>query len=397
LNNIYVGFGLSDITPRSGYAMGGFQSRKNFLLSLMFPRKSKGTADSLEARAISLKTRNQHLIMISLDVIAFYKDEIDLIKAGIWDKLGKVKILVASTHTHGSPDFYGIYGGSPKKLKKMVIEKAVEAAIESTKNMKPAKTYVGVFETEGLCLKSHTMEPVNPKIYVINFRESKENGTATITNFACHPNVSGPKNKSYTSDFVHSLRNKLESNKKMGKIIYFNGAVGDVHPKISLQDLTGERGLRGIEEAYKFGEKVAGAIKTEELREIKVETVNYVSKEILVEGENKILRLFRTLGIVRRKLIEGKVPTEVAILNLNNEVGMAAIPGQPFYQLGQEIEKELPGEIGLTLGLANDEIAYILPPQEFGKGFSEERFSLGKNTWNQIKENLKQIMTKINT
>ena len=57
------------------------------------------------------------------------------------------------------------------------------------------------------------------------------------------------------------------------------------------------------------------------------------------------------------------------------------VPGQPFCKLGREVKNAMTGKYRFLLGLANDELAHIIPADEFDPKRGEKPVSVGINTW----------------
>ncbi len=64
---------------------------------------------------------------------------------------------------------------------------------------------------------------------------------------------------------------------------------------------------------------------------------------------------------------------------------IVTIPGQPFYKLGAEVVGAMSGKYRFLFGLANDELAYIVPPDEWDPTRGEEMVSVGIETWPAIR------------
>ncbi|HID86554.1 MAG TPA: hypothetical protein EYP55_04140 [Anaerolineae bacterium] len=204
---------------------------------------------------------------------------------------------------------------------------------------------------------------------------------ATLVNFACHVNVLGPRNTLLSADWPFYLRQSLEQ-ERGGLALFFNGAVGDLHPLQLIRDPEDELGLRSFEEAEKLGRAVAEAAlaalsKAEFVEEA---TIAIEKRTVDIPVTNRLLKLMRWLGILRRKLYDGKVRTEVWSVRLG-PAQIVTIPGQPFCKLGMEVKEAMSGKYRFLFGLANDELAYIVPPDEWDPSRGEETVSVGINTW----------------
>jgi hypothetical protein len=70
------------------------------------------------------------------------------------------------------------------------------------------------------------------------------------------------------------------------------------------------------------------------------------------------------LPLVERSLAKGAMESEVGVVQLGG-VTLAAVPGEPSPDIGFRARDLLKGEHRLVLGLSNDEVGYLLTPEQF--------------------------------
>jgi hypothetical protein len=78
----------------------------------------------------------------------------------------------------------------------------------------------------------------------------------------------------------------------------------------------------------------------------------------------------------RRSLLRGRVVTEMFYLRLG-EAEIVTIPGELFPELSFEILERMSGYPRMLVGLANDELGYLIPGHDFNAGDYEEGMSVG--------------------
>src|SRR5262245_63356759 len=80
---------------------------------------------------------------------------------------------------------------------------------------------------------------------------------------------------------------------------------------------------------------------------------------------NPLFAKAQEIGVLRRRgLAEGQLTTTCAYVDLG-PAQMITVPGELLPRLGFELKAALPGPCRLLVGLADDELGYILPDDEF--------------------------------
>jgi hypothetical protein len=226
----------------------------------------------------------------------------------------------------------------------------------------------------------------------------------------CHPESLGPKNKLITADFPWATVAALE--KKYGcPVVYLTGAVGGLmtHPAARIKNAAGaELGDGNFEYAAAYGEAVAqlaGNALTQ-AQPLALTPISVQAKPIAVHVQNSLYRAAHAIGVMKREGLvwtgdfqslgrpmneetvglPSAVESEVAYLRLG-ELHIAGIPGEVYPELiyGQyerptpaevdfpdaELEPPIaglmPGSKWLLVGLANDELGYIIPKRQWDK------------------------------
>lgn len=384
MSELQAGAAWTSITPQEHHPMGGYHVRGGLVRTLLRPRRSTGVHDDLQARALVLDDGERALALVAVDLMALFHDDALAIRELAVEKTGlsSLEIIVAAIHTQAGPDMYGIYGGVPQRYRSFVHRRTAEAIAQAVAKQVPARVGFTTAQVEGLVGNRRDPQgPVDPELVAMIVENGRGETLATVVNFACHTNVLGPQNTLLSADWPFYLRRFLEQ-ERGGLALYFNGAVGDVHPLQTIRDPQGEQGLRTFEEAEKFGRAVAEVALTALAQAEFVEevTLEIEKRTVYLPAGNRYLKLLRRLGIIKRQLYDGKVRTETWSVHLG-PAQFVTIPGQAFCKLGLEVKAAMSGKYRFLLGLANDEIAYIVPPDEWEPGRGEEMQSVGVETW----------------
>jgi hypothetical protein len=217
-----------------------------------------------------------------------------------------------------------------------------------------------------------------------------------LMNFPCHPEVLWEHNPHITSDYVGYLREEAE--KQTGApCIFFSGALGGM--------MTPDVKDHSFEEAEFMGRKLANeglkALSTVDAGQVSGFTV--AKKEIKARLTNILYKI-----AFRRKLLpdvrdgRGYVHSEVNLIKVGG-LWLAAVPGELLPKLGLQLKawmKDRGAEVAGVIGLANDELGYILPVEDFkypwnpfkpGRHY-EETNSIGREIAPRVMEGLKELL-----
>jgi hypothetical protein len=326
---------------------------------------------------------------------------------------------VGSTHNHEGPDVIGLWGrthfhrGVDDAYLQLVVDRTVQAIEQAQKSLKPTHGFYGTADDETLLGDSRLPVVKDPTLRVLAFRDPSaakdtENLAGLIVQWNCHPEAMGSKNTEITADFCAATVARLREVHGC-PVVYLSGALGGLMapPDGCVKDANGKELKEGEWEfSKKYGEAVADlatkAVAASEMVPLVPLDVKRVQPFIPVE--NRLYRVARTIGVLKREALawtgdpyqageplekapEGalmSIQTEVACLRLG-EVAIACIPGElypelvygkypeaaeagvdyPDAPLEPHVTSQLPGKRWMLVGLANDEIGYIIPRRQW--------------------------------
>ena len=380
-----AGAATAAITPRENLRLAGYSRTDNLLLMPFRHRVAQGVHDDIFARCLALDDGQTLLAMVALDLLGLFHDDIEAIRREARRKVGRdIEVLVASVHNHSAPDTYGAYGGVPDSYKRLIHDQASSAVTTAVKELRPAR--LGLVSADlGAFVRNHRKPegPVDGEASVMTVEAASGGVIATLVNFAAHADILGKRNFQVTADFPGYVCRALEE-ARGGTALFFNGALGDAYPIQTIEDPNDEKGLRTYEQAESTGRAMAAEVAKA------LSGASYVSDphilirkaDIDLPVSNWILHVMRLMRIFKRKLHAGKVRTESWLVEIDG-AQILTLPGQAFCQIGLELKAALPGPHKFIFGLANDELAYIMPPEEWdpSRRSEEEVATLGKGTW----------------
>ena len=405
---LLAGFGEADITPEIT------PDKPVFIAGYGMNRRATGVHDPLLARCVVLASGEQRIALVSVDLVGLQYPQVQAIRA----KLPHLTyVMVSSTHNHEGPDVIGIWGRNPfhrgvdQAYLDLVVDRAVAAIQQAERNLARVTAAFGTAEDETLVGDSRKPVVKDGVIRALTLRRAGSADPAgLVVVWSCHPESLGSKNTLLTADFPWATVAALRERHKC-PVVYLSGAVGGLMapPDGRIHDAAGKELKEGdFEYAGRYGEEVAAladkAIAAAEPIELTPLVVS--AKRIAVPVENSLYRAARAMGVLRRDGVPwtgdfqdvGKpsspeaseklaaVESEVAYLRLG-ELHVACIPGEiypelvygkfqepadpaadfPAAPLEPSVASLMPGKRWLLIGLANDELGYVIPKRQWDR------------------------------
>lgn len=380
-----IGYAQAIITPTL--------DKPVFLAGFGQNRRAESIHDDLYVRALSIQTEETTLVLVALDLIGFFRADvqevIETLKVSESFKVLKPEVLIASVHPHHGPDTMGLWGpdsktrGVDEDYMRGLKEKIAAAVLASLADPQPATVKMTSVHVPGLAKNARNPEIVDDELTLAQFVGRDNISTyATLFNFPCHPEVLWEHNPHITADYVGYLRTEVE--KLTGApCIFFAGDLGGM--------MTPDVKDHSFEEAEFMGRKLAQeGVKALEKVEGQTSKVSMAKREIKAKLTNPLYKLafyLRVLPDVRGK--NGLLETEVNLVRIGG-LWFATVPGELLPKLGIQLKAQMKAagaQVAGVIGLANDEVGYILPVEDFkfpsnpfkpGKHY-EETNSIGKS------------------
>jgi hypothetical protein len=362
-------------------------------------RIATGIHDDLYARCFAIDAGGARaLIVCAVDLIGFFLDDVDRVRAAVAKDVDRADVVVASTHVHQGPDTMGIWGppgktGINETYMSFVTAQTAKAAVKAYQTMAPARLVIAKTHPDELdTFIDDTRPPVrhDAELLAIRAIDSKGASIATLINWANHPEALGSKNTLVTSDYVATLRTAVEA--KLGGIaVYANGAIGGMQSPLGAH-VPGDLKDGTFEKAIYIGRRV-GEIAAEAIAKgqpAAVDAIEYREQRINVPLANKGFEQAMALNLYSgRKPLnkDGTTPSIVGAFRLMNQgapvLECALIPGEMYPELSlggveryagadfpdapieKPIKQMMTAPYRMLFGLANDEIGYIIPKAEW--------------------------------
>lgn len=400
--NLKVGIAAKDITPT-------VKDKTVYLAGFGQNRKATGVHDRLYARAIVFESDKKKIAMVSVDLVGFFYENVLKVRKQL---AGFDYVLVSSTHNHEGPDTLGLWGSSPFKsgmdpeYMKLVESRIVEAVKQADKASQTSTARIGTTQAPELLHDGREPFVKHDTLVAMEFMHD-EKRIGILVQWNCHPETLSSKNTEISADYVTATVEYLKK-KYDCPVVYFTGTVGGLMTSlhVPVKDDKGKLLRDGTwEKTKKYGILVGQATDRalKNARAITLTPITVKSQQVFIPLDNKLYQLGRQLGVLRRKAFlwnndpykakpapPGEfvkrlaLRTEIGSLHLG-EVDIAAIPGEIYPELVLDkvqnpadpnsdypkapiepaIYKQLNGKVKMLIGLANDEIGYIIPKRQW--------------------------------
>lgn len=370
-------------------------SRTVYIAGYEGNRIAESVHDDLWARALVLDDGTTRLAVVSCDLIGLSNYRVRQTRARI-RSVPAENVLITCTHVHSGPDTLGLWGkgftssGIDPAYMEQLESRIVEAVDTAARSLRPVTLAAGTVEVpDGLVYNSR--EPIQDKqLTALRFIDPDGKTVASVLHYGGHPEVN--KTKAMTSDYVYYVREAAE--KRFGGVaIFLNGALGGmVTPKIS---------AHSFEEMQRVGEGVgaAGVQALEAAKPVTGTSIRVRRKQVAIPLENDKFKLLLGTRVLdadpeEKPGPEGpQVRTEVWRVDLG-PVTWITIPGEVLPKPALALKERIPGRYPMVVALGNDELGYILDPEDYPKDLYkyERSMSVGPQAWPRLFEAAQELL-----
>ena len=435
-----AGFGNAPILPED------IDTAKYYIAGYRENNPARGVIDPQYASALWLDdgSRRGGVLFLAFDAVGILNRDVNRIKEHLADykiATGCRNIVVMSTHDHAGIDTMGLWGplprtGKNKKFMALLFECAKKAAFAAYADRRPGRLYHGNIEVPDL--QEDIRTPVVYSNVLTRLRFVPEDGTREtwFLNFAAHCESLQGCNSLVSADYPCYLRERIR--KQTGaETVYAVGAVGGMISMLVEDENTLRREHRLLESTRNIGARLADYALSINNDVLLSAVINYARQEFFVNVENPLLTAAGMVGIIEvdRYAAPGRdmpvIKTELTYMEIGN-LPLLFLPCELFPELayggalpadasatgqGPEINPpiltETAGAENLVIfGLSNDEIGYVIPPNDFllnderpyldkgidahGRRHYEETNSAGPGTAKAISGALERVMRAVN-
>ncbi len=424
-----IGFGKTEILPND------LDKKKYYVAGYNLNNPATGLLDPPYAHAVWIDDNSTRggVVFVSIDNVGMLNKDVRAIRDSLSSfvkETGCRSLDILSTHSHAGIDTMGIWGPLPLSGRDKYYMEIVRAGVRSAVKKAYADRREGDLFLGTVQVKDMQKDIRTPSVFsktLTRLRFVPDDGTREIymINFASHSESLTGKNSLVSADFPCYLRRKIKE-KTNAETIYFVGAIGGM---ITMELLDEDR----PKSTRMIGERLADyALSIKQEKKLKP-NLSRIRQEFYIEADNSVLMLAASLGILkvdkyisRGTDLKFSLKTEMTYYELDT-LKLLFLPGELFPELayggflgahesasgaGAEVNPKTLSDICddknlLMFGLANDEIGYIIPPNDFlldkdipylnrardchGRNHYEETNSLGVNTAGKIAQTFEKM------
>ncbi len=402
---LHAGFAEADITPALE------RGKPVYMAGFGHDRKAVAVHDPLKVRAVVLKHGGRKIALVGVDVVGLFQETTARVRAGFPDFDA---VIIGATHNHEGPDTMGLWGpnwftnGVDPVYMKLVEEKIAEAVRDADSAARPVTARIGTTSAPDLLHDNREPYVKHDDLVALQFLDAAtKQPVGVIVQWNCHPETLDSKNKEISADFVGYTVDEVS--KAQGcPVVYLTGTVGGLMTSLQLpvKSEQGELLADGtFAKTERYG-RLVGQRANDALAQstpIALTPLRAHRTDVYLPLENALYKLARQMGVLRRQAYVWTgdpyhaepatndkdatcLRTEIAWLRLG-QLDVACIPGEiyPELVLGRvqdpadpgadfpdapiepAIYNQLTGPHRMIVGLANDEIGYIIPKRQWDK------------------------------
>jgi len=355
-------------------------------------------ADDLVVRTLALQQEGGRPFVLSVcDLIGMVREDTLAIRRAV-DDVG-ADVVIASTHTHSGPDTIGLWG--PEPATRGVDEDhlaAVRGAAESSIRaafaaLRPAVVRVATTTVHGVIENFRDPEILDEQVGVLALDRPDGSAIATLVNAPVHPEVLDGDSTLISPDMAGACCRAVER-VRGGVGIWASADLGGMQSPATGPRTTAEVERKGVLVADAALDAIGRSTPLDD------PAVRFRGAEVDLPMWNPMFRMGLKAGILRGALREdGGITTDVGVLDIG-PARMAFWPGEVLPELGMASKLRLDSPYPFLIGLANDELGYILPPDQFkepadwedpGERY-EESMSVGPETASRLQAAIDQLL-----
>jgi hypothetical protein len=276
-------------------------------------------------------------------------------------------LVVACTHVHSAPDTIGLWGRSRLRsgvdagYLAYVQAQVVDALVAAVDDLRPARLQVGRSEMRTWLRNARDPEIVDRELSALQALDLKGHAVFTLINLACHPEVMFGANTLITADYAGAACRAIEA--ESGGIAVFSTA--DLGGMMTPDVASGDRTVETIEH---MGRDVAAVALSALLdgEPLDPPPVRLLRRDVRIPLDNPLFRVFGVIGVLSalRRGPDGWISTQVSLLDLG-VARLVTVPGELLPAPGMHLRSALAVPYRFLIGLADDELGYLLPTRAF--------------------------------
>jgi len=341
------------------------------------------------ARCVILETPENKIILISLTLLALVKEQCDCIRSAVAKitRTNSENIIITCTHVHSAPQVMGLIEKKYNSINSAVTNAVCKAVKSAEKNLQPARIGYSCCPVDGITRlrrirmsngQTYTIRRSVPSTWriekkpefsgvdgildtqltVLRIENTHGDPIGCFYNFPCHPI---PDFFGYTAELLEKIYSKSFI------CIPLNGACGNIDTMFDVP----VSGKMFDSQLPHLGGILSGNI-LELMSRIEIQD----QTGLLIKNIPVTIPLNSTVTKERKNdpikwianaVSRGVFNTSIVKLDIGG-MSCIGIPGELASEIGLEIKKIINNSIVCIIGLANDEICYIMPESSWKHG-----------------------------
>lgn len=390
----------------------------------------EGVLDLQRVSAVWMESGHGGVLLLGVDAIGLGSDTVADIRealGGFCRETGCLTVMVYATHTHAGVDTLGLWGplamdGKNAAFMENLIDAAVSAARTAYADRAAGALYYGEAEPQGLLEDSRDPQVFDPTLYQIRFdpTDTAQNGIRLLS-YAAHAESLRGDNRLVSRDYPGAVADRIRAATGDDTLFLPSAIGGLIMTRPLVEPFDAVENLNRTADVL-----AAAALGIVEERPLSP-LLGFASDTVMLPLDNTVFFYYRFLGILGNPVQEvglGKyaLETEIGLITIG-DVTLALVPGEIFPELvsGDGLSAADPPSLRalaemngierlIVVGLANDELGYILPESDFllhadapyleeavdetGDGHYEETNSLGPQTARLLLEAFEVLLAR---
>lgn len=359
---ITLGYSQAQITPSLS------TEKPVFLAGFSRNRRAEAVHDDLFVRALSFNMPGQNLILATVDLIGLPYSFCKRCEERIRQAVPQAYLILSCSHTHHGPDTIGLWGETPfstgadPAYLQTLEETTVTTALNALKSTVPASLRVATADTQGVVRNIRDPHILDRELVCLQFMAPDTHQVlATVVNFPCHPETLFPQNTHITADYPHYLRLEVE-NSTHAPCLFVPGALGGM--------MTPDVVNHSWEEAQHIGQHLARLALDSLSHQTLLHSfpLEYLRAEFTIPFQSPLFEMaLQNHLLIEPRDISPEISTQAGLLMIG-PAAFVHVPGELLPALGLQIKQNLYERgypVSGIIGLANDELGYILPEEAY--------------------------------
>ncbi len=382
VTNLYVGAAKRDITPTAQTAppvgssvyLGGYGFGPE--------RPATGVLDPIHVRAFVVSGPNGTVAFAQNETQGMFAayaggpygliDVAVAVEEATGGAIPRSHVIVGSDHSHAGPDTVGVWGGVPEAYLAFLRDQTVAAIVDAYESRSEAKLWIGATDATEL-IRSQFDEPPNAvvdgelRVLVATEPDDASRVIAALINYSAHATVMGSGNTLVSGDWPSLVATGVEQALGIDTAVVMVADVGRTQPQRGLgggdtdeerlrsySALVEARALSAIDDL----EPVVGSEVTATQQIVREPYTNPLLSFSFLQGQ-----ILRSKEAPWLSEADETIGTVISAARIGN-VLFAAVPGEGYPAIQLAMEKLVDAPQHFFFGLANDQLGYLIAPEE---------------------------------